>query len=229
MLTSAGQPDDVDRCRQLGIRAYLTKPVASRNCWRRSCPRWAVRRLHARLARGSGDGRRARPAAAAHPAGRGQRRQPEAGAAPAEKHGHAVVVANNGREAVEALEKQTFDLVLMDVQMPEMDGLEATAAIRRREEGTGRRIADHRHDGPRHEGRPRALPRSGHGRLRRQADPDAGVIHGHRGAGPGGVGGAAPPFPSPLGGEGKARRRRPRARCSTRPRRWRAWAATGNC
>jgi two-component system sensor histidine kinase/response regulator len=56
------------------------------------------------------------------------------------KHGHAVVVAENGQIALNALERSEFDMVLMDVQMPEMDGLAATAAIRRREEGTGRRL-----------------------------------------------------------------------------------------
>jgi PAS domain S-box-containing protein len=57
-----------------------------------------------------------------------------------EKQGSSVVVANNGREALECLDRESFDLVLMDVQMPEMDGFEATAAIRRRERLTGEHI-----------------------------------------------------------------------------------------
>ena len=54
-----------------------------------------------------------------------------------QKWGHTVVVASDGKLTLKALEKESFDLVLMDVQMPELSGLEATAAIRQREQTTG--------------------------------------------------------------------------------------------
>jgi len=57
-----------------------------------------------------------------------------------EKSGHTVVVADHGIAVLEALEQQTFDLVLMDVQMPGMDGLAATVAIRQWEKTTGRHL-----------------------------------------------------------------------------------------
>ncbi|MGH9373047.1 MAG: response regulator, partial [Vicinamibacterales bacterium] len=53
------------------------------------------------------------------------------------RRGHTVTVANNGREAIELLERDKFDLVLMDVQMPEMGGFEATDIIRRSEQTIG--------------------------------------------------------------------------------------------
>jgi two-component system sensor histidine kinase/response regulator len=57
-----------------------------------------------------------------------------------EKHGHHVVTCGNGREALERLDKERFDLILMDIEMPEIDGFEATATIRKKEEATGFRI-----------------------------------------------------------------------------------------
>jgi signal transduction histidine kinase/ActR/RegA family two-component response regulator len=57
-----------------------------------------------------------------------------------QKAGHSVVVAENGRVALQILDSEAFDLILMDVQMPEMNGFEATAEIRRREQRSGRRI-----------------------------------------------------------------------------------------
>jgi CheY-like chemotaxis protein/HPt (histidine-containing phosphotransfer) domain-containing protein len=57
-----------------------------------------------------------------------------------QRAGHVAVVASNGRQVLDALDKERFDLILMDVQMPELDGLEATAAIRQRERLSGEHI-----------------------------------------------------------------------------------------
>jgi CheY-like chemotaxis protein len=54
-----------------------------------------------------------------------------------EKRGHVVLVANDGREAIAILQREQVDIVLMDVQMPDMDGFQATAAIREGEKNSG--------------------------------------------------------------------------------------------
>ncbi|MGA2300982.1 MAG: response regulator [Candidatus Acidiferrum sp.] len=140
MLTSTGRPGDAQRCLELGAAAYLMKPI------RQAELREAIAK--ALVAR---EPEKARRAIAPRP--------PEDAREPAsvlrvllaednavnqrlavrllEKRGHHIVLAANGREALEAIEKESFDLVLMDVQMPEMDGFEATAALRQIEHSSG--------------------------------------------------------------------------------------------
>ena len=140
ILTGAGRLLELERCRERGFAACLAKPVSESE-------------LVSAVARIMG----AEPVRAAREAVK----EPAPPALPPperllnvllaedddairmvagrmiESRGHSVTLATNGREAVELLEKQQFDLVLMDVRMPEMDGLQATAAVRRREQERG--------------------------------------------------------------------------------------------
>ena len=141
MLTSAGQRGDAARCRELGITAYLIKPI------RQSELLEAIQ-----MALGNVSRSQAQPVLVTRHSLRETRRRLQilvvednaVNQALAirllEKRGHTVTVADDGREALAALDKQPFDLVLMDVQMPEMDGFEATAAIREKEKATGAHI-----------------------------------------------------------------------------------------
>jgi two-component system sensor histidine kinase/response regulator len=140
MLTSAGRRDAAS-CRELGIEAYLTKPI------RRSALLQAIRTV---LGSNSGTSENA-PVVAIHSLRESRRRltillvednrvNEVLATRVLERRGHEVTVARNGREVLDALEKQAPDLVLMDIQMPEMDGFEATAAIRQGELETGEHI-----------------------------------------------------------------------------------------
>jgi two-component system sensor histidine kinase/response regulator len=139
MLTSVGLRGDAAKCREVGISAYLTKPI------NRSDLLDVIKRV---LAPRDSE-QDAQPLVTAHTLRESRvvltillaednRVNQLLAIRILEKRGHAVVLAETGRAALEAVEKQTFDLVLMDVQMPEMDGLEATMAIRRREKASGK-------------------------------------------------------------------------------------------
>jgi two-component system sensor histidine kinase/response regulator len=146
MLTSGERPGDIERCRQLGISACVSKPV--RQLEFRAI---LARALSLRLTRDE-EGKQAPEAR--YRSFDGQRSDRPARILLAEdnvvnqrvvlrllqKAGHTAVIAGNGKEALLALQRQTFDLVLMDVQMPELDGFEATAAIRENERDTSTHI-----------------------------------------------------------------------------------------
>ncbi len=130
MLTSAGQRGDAERCRQLGIQAYLTKPISRADL---------IEALGVVLAG---------PVAAHAPdvitrhsiaESRKSLRillaednlvNQQVAIAMLVKRGHQVDAVGTGRQAVEAVQRASYDVVLMDIQMPELDGFQATAAIR---------------------------------------------------------------------------------------------------
>jgi two-component system, sensor histidine kinase and response regulator len=139
MLTSLGQRGDAKRCRELGVSAYLVKPIRQSE-------------LHEAMLRVLGGGPHEHDSLITRHTLRESPRltrclrillaednaiNQRVISRLLEKRGHVVVSVETGRAAVEALEKDSYDCILMDIQMPDMDGLEATMAIREREKATG--------------------------------------------------------------------------------------------
>jgi two-component system sensor histidine kinase/response regulator len=136
MLTSSGDYGDAARARDLGVAAFLVKPIDSRGLHAAVCRALdCVEPVRVQHARAMPTGASPRPLRILLAEDNLVNQRVAVGLL--EKRGHAVAVANNGAEAIEALDRAEFDLLLMDIQMPVMGGLEATAAIRARERARG--------------------------------------------------------------------------------------------
>ena len=140
MLTSADRPDDLARCQQYGISAYLIKPIKQSE-------------LLDTIVLAVGAGSPLASSATTASASTKRAAQPKSillaedslinqklAIGLLERWGHRVTVANDGEEAVRLSTERSFDLILMDVQMPSLDGLDATRIIRARERVTGRHV-----------------------------------------------------------------------------------------
>jgi len=146
MLTSGDRSDDLVRCRRLGVSSYLTKPV--RRAELRSAIIGAIAHdpgLAERDSMLSGATAERRRQAVGRSAlhillAEDNAVNQRVALRILEKAGHRVAIAENGKAALRMTEEQSFDAILMDVQMPEMGGFEATALIREKERRTGRHI-----------------------------------------------------------------------------------------
>jgi two-component system sensor histidine kinase/response regulator len=140
MLSSADNGDDAQRCRSLGIARYLRKPIKQSELLDAILMALGSVPLAA-----SNTAPSAQPSAQPHPGWRillaeDNEVNQQLGRKILTKRGHSVAIAENGNEALALLAAQPFDGILMDVQMPELDGLAATAAIRAQEQSTGKHI-----------------------------------------------------------------------------------------
>ena len=148
MLTSDNRSSDIERCKRLGITGYVVKPI------KRSCLKDAIIAAMSQKQdvpeRPPFSKRDKCNIAAVRTAEQEEGTESlhillvednpvnqKLAVRMLEKRGHRIFVANNGREALDAVVKECFDIILMDVHMPEMDGIEATASIRAMEKENG--------------------------------------------------------------------------------------------
>jgi len=146
MLTSSGEYGDTARCRELGVEACLVKPISQADLAAAIVRTLSQRAAAHGAANARTVGKSVAPARPADAPAVTPRRvllaednlvNQRLAVRLLNKRGHHVTVVTNGREAIAALERETFDLVLMDVQMPVMGGFEATALIRERDRERG--------------------------------------------------------------------------------------------
>jgi len=133
------QPEQIARCRELGVQAYLIKPIR-----RGELLKQVVRVLAHDFAASPGEVHKPASPATKHQLrlliAEDNRVNQRLLVRLLEKEGHAVTVAEDGEATVALSREQPFDAILMDVQMPKVDGLEATHLIRARERGTGQHV-----------------------------------------------------------------------------------------
>jgi signal transduction histidine kinase/DNA-binding response OmpR family regulator len=142
ILASVGQRGDAARCRELGVEGYLTKPVDAED---------VVDALRTIVAQQRPEQGSTTPLVTRHTL-RERRRVLRVLVAEdnpinqavarnlLEKRGHTVVVTADSSDAVRLAREESFDLIMMDLQMPDVDGIEATRRIRRSERESGRRV-----------------------------------------------------------------------------------------
>ncbi len=141
MLTSAGMPGDAARCRKLGFSAYLTKPINQSDLL-------DAIRLSLYPTKKSEEQTQLITKHSLHESSlhfrillaEDNEINQKLAVRLLEKKGYRVTVANNGQEVLSIWKKNPVDLILMDIQMPKIDGLEATMAIRKNEEKTGKHV-----------------------------------------------------------------------------------------
>jgi two-component system, sensor histidine kinase and response regulator len=140
MLTSAGCAGDGARCREVGISAYLAKPIRQRELLEGICA----------LLQHTQD-KKIEPLVTRHTLREDRNRRrvlvvednlvnQKLALRVLEKHGYEATIAGDGQAALQELQKESFDVVLMDVEMPLLNGFETTAAIREREKANGGHI-----------------------------------------------------------------------------------------
>jgi CheY-like chemotaxis protein len=138
MLTSSGSPGNDALCEQLGIQAYLHKPAKSAELFSAICLVMEMRSAASERT----------PLVTSHVVRKARKSlrvlvaednlvNQRLASRMLEKMGDSVVLAKNGREAVNTLNQEAFDVILMDLQMPVLGGIEATAIIREQEKTTG--------------------------------------------------------------------------------------------
>ncbi|MDD5611710.1 MAG: response regulator, partial [Gallionella sp.] len=141
MLSSAGGREELQRCQELGISAYLTKPVDRDELLSVICKALDISRkvsAGSRAVTKSASQYAAEQRSLSVLLAEDNSVNQKLAITLLEKWGHNVALAHNGREALEKSRMQRFDVILMDLQMPEMGGIEVTQLIRADEQASGR-------------------------------------------------------------------------------------------